>query len=453
MLAHSRSAFAAVRRVIRAFREPLRASRACVVVPGLLIFVVGGPLAAQRVLPVRPLGPVTHVSPADILGSVSVVRPLPGGRVLVSDVTRRQVVLLDADFNRVKTVIDSATGAGAFLSGPMSGLIPFKSESSLVIDPRTLTMLVIDANGDVARVMAVPSVRDVPQMVGGPFGSPGYDARGRVVFRGAPSDAAPPAGGRRGSSSAVPRPIKADSAPILRVELATRKREVLGYVRIPQVLGSNTIDRTDRLAGTTLIVNPLPTVDDWALMPDGRVAVVRGSDYHVDWLGLDGRWTSTGRIPFTWERLDDEAKQRVVDSVMAQEKLREEGRRKLEADALARSASSNVTSSRNPDVPAARQRFDVVQVTLLVVPANQLPDYRPPFGQGAVRADADGNLWVRTTTPTAAGPIYDVINASGELVDRVRLPFGRVIAGFGNGVVYMGVLDGNNARLEMARVK
>jgi hypothetical protein len=70
-----------------------------------------------------------------------------------------------------------------------------------------------------------------------------------------------------------------------------------------------------------------------------------------------------------------------------------------------------------------------------------------------VRADNDGNLWVRTTQPSDAGPIYDVVNGKGELVDRVKLPFGRVISGFGPGVVYMGVQDEKGARLEMARIK
>lgn len=419
-----------------------------------VMIVTVSPLAAQRQPPVRPLGPVTKVSPPDLLGSVSVVRPLPGGRVLVSDITRRQVVLLDADFHKVKTVVDSATGAGTFFSGPMSGLLPFKGDSSLVVDPRTLTMLVIDANGDVARVMVVPSVRDAPNLVGGPFGSPGYDARGRIVFRGAPGNAARPVGDPARVNTTVARPIKADSAPVLRIDLATRNREILCYIKIPEVLGSSTIDNSDRLVGTSLIVNPLPTVDDWALMPDGRVAVVRGRDYHIDWLELDGRWTSTAKIPYTWERLDEDAKQRVVDSVTtALERSREDGRRKHEADSLANSKASNVTFSRNPDVPAARRQFDVLRLTLLVVPAKQLPDYRPAFGQGAVRADADGNLWVRTTTASDAGPIYDVINAQGVLVDRVKLPFGRVISGFGKGVVYMGVLDGKGARLEIARFK
>ena len=57
------------------------------------------------------------------------------------------------------------------------------------------------------------------------------------------------------------------------------------------------------------------------------------------------------------------------------------------------------------------------------------------FRQGAVRADAEGNLWVRTTTRSDAGPIYDVIDGTGVLVDRVKLPFGRVFFGFGKGVV------------------
>ncbi len=427
--------------------------RPSVVVLTLLIVAVS-PLAAQRHPPVRPLGPVTQVSPPDLLGSVSIVRTLPGGRVLVSDITRRQVLLLDAEFHKVKSVVDSANGAGTFWSGPMSGLLPFKRDSSLVVDPRTYTMLVIDANGDVARVMAIPSVRDAPFMVGGPFGTPGYDARGRIVFRGAPAEAARSAGDGPRASTTVARPIFADSAPILRIDLATRNRELLTYVKIPQVLGSSTFDTADRLDGTTLIVNPLPTIDDWAMMPDGRIAVVRGKDYHVDWLELDGRWTSTGKIPYTWERLDDDAKQRVVDSVTTErERLLEAGRRKREADSLADTKSSNVTYSRNPDVPAARQQFRVVRLTQLVVPAKQLPDYRPAFGQGAVRADDDGNLWVRTTTASDAGHIYDVINGQGVLVDRVKLPFGRVISGFGKGVVYMGVLGGKGARLEMARFK
>jgi hypothetical protein len=88
------------------------------------------------------------------------------------------------------------------------------------------------------------------------------------------------------------------------------------------------------------------------------------------------------------------------------------------------------------------------------VPLDEMPEYRPAFRQGAARADVDGKLWVRTTKIFNGGAVYDVIDHSGALVDRVLVPPGRVIAGFGpGGVVYMGVVDGNITRLERARVR
>ena len=87
-----------------------------------------------------------------------------------------------------------------------------------------------------------------------------------------------------------------------------------------------------------------------------------------------------------------------------------------------------------------------------VVTLDELPDYRPPFRLAAARGDLDGNLWIRTTKMVKGGAVYDVINRQGVLTDRIQVPPGRVIAGFGaGGVVYMGVLDGTTARLERAR--
>ena len=71
--------------------------------------------------------------------------------------------------------------------------------------------------------------------------------------------------------------------------------------------------------------------------------------------------------------------------------------------------------------------------------ASELADYRPPFGQNALRPDADGNLWVRTNHHEAsAGFVYDVINRQGKVIDRVQLQPGRTIIGFGRGgIVYL----------------
>jgi hypothetical protein len=91
---------------------------------------------------------------------------------------------------------------------------------------------------------------------------------------------------------------------------------------------------------------------------------------------------------------------------------------------------------------------------LLFVPARELPDYVPAFGPGSVRADLDGNLWVRTVEGVNGGAIYCVVNRGGQLISRILVPPGRVIAGFGEGgIVFMGVGEKGGVRLERARFK
>src|SRR5207253_1371236 len=62
------------------------------------------------------------------------------------------------------------------------------------------------------------------------------------------------------------------------------------------------------------VINPLPTVDDWALLPDGTVAIVRGHDYHIDWISPEGNVTSAPKMPFDWKRMSDSDKVAFLDS-------------------------------------------------------------------------------------------------------------------------------------------
>jgi hypothetical protein len=96
-----------------------------------------------------------------------------------------------------------------------------------------------------------------------------------------------------------------------------------------------------------------------------------------------------------------------------------------------------------------------MSMTMTLAPPSELPDYYPAFEQDAVRADVDDNLWVRTTATregAVGGPIYDVISHTGELLQRVQLPAGRRIVGFGkNGVVYLSAKDASGAWVERTR--
>jgi hypothetical protein len=75
---------------------------------------------------------------------------------------------------------------------------------------------------------------------------------------------------------------------------------------------------------------------------------------------------------------------------------------------------------------------------------------------GSFRADADDNLWIRPrqTKPVVDGPIYDAVSRKGELVDRVQLPAGRTLIGFGpGGIVYLVARDAGATRIEQVRFR
>jgi hypothetical protein len=92
-----------------------------------------------------------------------------------------------------------------------------------------------------------------------------------------------------------------------------------------------------------------------------------------------------------------------------------------------------------------------------VVSPSDLPDYYPPILQsGLMKADFRGNVWIlpSTTAQIGRGLLYDVVNRKGELVERVRLPEGRALEGFGrNGAVYLTSHGPSGARLERARLQ
>ena len=70
--------------------------------------------------------------------------------------------------------------------------------------------------------------------------------------------------------------------------------------------------------------------------------------------------------------------------------------------------------------------------------------------------DLDGNLWILPTGSMASQNgqlVYDVINARGVLFERVRLPAGRSVAGFGKGgVVYLASVTTDGLFLERTRL-
>ena len=110
-----------------------------------------------------------------------------------------------------------------------------------------------------------------------------------------------------------------------------------------------------------------------------------------------------------------------------------------------------------PGGPPSMQNFKMAAPKIVFVPIKEIADYYPAIRPGAAKADLEGNVWILTTTTaqsTAGELVYDVVNAQGELFQRVRLPVGRSLAGFGRkGIVYLMYRDGTTGWfLERTRV-
>ena len=431
-------------------------------------------LRAQTRPPIRPLGAV-HATTTDSLGMVNNVRALPGGRLLINDATSRRVLLVDSTLKTVSIVADS-TSSTANAYGPRSGsLIAFRGDSTLFVDAASLSMLVIDPAGKIGRVMSVPRSQDAMMLAAGGLGTGAYYSNGYLVYRGMPGFRM-----QMGPTGAPTMPSIADTMAIVRVNLQSRAVDTVGFIKIPKT-NTNMTRSDDGKISISIEVNPLPVVDDWVVTSAGDVALIRGKDYHIDWMSPDGTHRASPKMAFDWKRLSDEQKVALIDSVKAirdRAAAANPGQGNAMAAAFGAAlgtggaAGGAAGAAAGGAAPQVVMRFEAAGVAggrpgggaapqimapqINYVSPSDLPDYQPAFFATSAKADDDGNIWVRTipTKPTPGGAVYDVINAKGEVVDRVQIPENRTIVGFGRGgVVILAAQDGMTTKLERARVK
>jgi hypothetical protein len=413
--------------------------------------MTSGRASGQRPPPIRPIGPITHVSSEPLASIVSAIR-LSDGRVFVNDIVARRVVLFDSTLTTAHVITDSASVTATAYGFGAGALIPFHGDTALFLDPQSSAMPVLSPAGRIARIMATPRVNNRPISAGSLYFTPGFDASGRLVSylpfvlgMAAPSKPLPP----NTTTTTI-----LDSALIVRYDFATHAYDTLATIRIPKARQSFVTNEDGRIISIRSIsYDPVPVLDDWVVRPDGSLAIVRGRDFHVDWLDANGKWSSAPKMAFEWQHLDDAQKQVLIDSAAAALKARMDSVRAGQSTGAI--GGGAVVSGRGGGAgagdiprPAPPPQFD--DPTLQ---PNDLPDYRPPFPHGATKVDAEGNLWVRTSSMANGQPVYDLVNKRGELFDRVQLPPFRTLAGFGPGIVYMAVKDAAGiVHLEVARI-
>ncbi len=405
----------------------------------LVALVCGAVASAQMPAPRHQGIPIVGVTApvartTSTFGAILGVSELSDGRVLVNDAGRRQLKILDPSLASATIVFDSVAGASNSYGTRADQIIPYRGDSTIVNLGFGEPKLMLDGTGRVARAIALPDYSDGVTPFPMPFAAPqASDPKGRLYERGGTMV--------RGENGVG---VTADSVLILRADLDARRVDVAGVLHI--AVGKNRGDPPENgMRVVTTIVQPVPTEDSWAVLSDGTLAFVRGRDYHVDWVLPDGSTRSTDKLPFDWRRLADDEKQKLADSAkVVWDSLMAIRNHRVNTPARGEGGGSGDGTSpgrgrSNGGVDPTGQAGSIQR--MISVPLSEIPDYFPPIHRNAAGPDLDGNLWVLTTTTAQSlhgELVYDVLNPARGLFERVRMPIGRSIAGFGRGgVVYL----------------
>jgi hypothetical protein len=375
--------------------------------------------AAQSLPPVRSLGPAVATT-TESFRSIPSVRGLSDGRVLVSDGTARRLVMYDSMLAKAQPLLNP-TGAAATQFPPRGGtMLPLPGDTTLVFDAASASFIVLEPQGQISRVIAMPRAWDAWVMTSPQTGLPVIDKQMRMIYR-----TRIPA---TGYSRATGQPIFPDSTAIIAVSFETRKVDTLAWMKVPPFTPSVSTRDPDGRWRYTSIQPPFELTDEWAALDDGTVAIIRWRDYHVDWVRPDGRRESSPRTAWNWVRMSDEEKARFIDTLKT---------------VFQKNDSMQVSQMMMFGGPSQMPVWE----TLTVAPS-EVPDYPPPFVPRSTRVDPEGRIWIleRQNLGSKAPLVYDVIDRSGQIVDRVQMPPNAAVLGFGpNGSVYLSITPQNNS--------
>ena len=374
-----------------------------------VLVAAAAPLIAQAPLKTLSKAEVEYSEP---FTNLTGVRELRDGRVIAADAREKTVQLIDLKAGTATKIGREGSGPGEYAL-PMR-LVGLPGDTSAVYDPLNRRFLLIGPDGKVGAFASYETQDNSPgrMRISVPRG---VDARGRLYSVG-PSYNLNPTTGASNS---------ADSAPILRLDRATKKTDTVAFVHIPPV----TVTTSGSSGNTNVAVragggNPYAATDEWAVMPDGRVAVFRVKDYHVDWYAPNGQKTSGPPIAFEKIKVTDEDKKQYRE-------------RAASGAGMAISMSQRVgpggtTSSATAGAPP----------NVRLPEPTDWPDVKPPFVGNAALGAPNGQVWLlRTRSAKDNIPTYDVFDATGKVVSRVALPVNTRLVGFGNGTVYLARSD------------
>jgi hypothetical protein len=333
---------------------------------------------------------------ADGFTMIGGVRELSNGKVLVSDPMDRSVQLMDLAAGTAIKVGREGQGPGEYAFP--GELLPLPADSTLLVDRMNRRFMIILPNGKTGETIAYPEGA-------GRGADPRFiDAQGRIYFQGSLI----PAGGQLDPNMATP-----DSVPLLRWDRKRAGMDTVTFLKVPAM----NINSSGGSGGRMVMMRaqPYSPEDAWTVAPDGRLAVARVADFHVDWYSPAKQKTSGPANRF--------------DRIRVNEADKEANRRAM----------------RNPRVFVGGGGSRAAAPPPPDMPEQEYPEFKPPFPGRNAWIAPDGNMWLlRSRLGGDPIPTFDVFNGSGVLIGKVSIPGDRRVVGFGKNSVYLSKTDGDD---------
>ena len=333
---------------------------------------------------------------------VAGLREMPDGRLMISDAIGQMLMFADMDTGEMEIIGREGRGPQEYRTP--DALFPLPGDSTLFVDLGNGRLTVLGPNGGFGETR--PIARDIRgQLVA--ILPRGVDAQGRVYFQ-------PLAfgGGRPGAG--LP-----DSAMIARWDRRTDVIDTLGAVKLEERIFERSGSANNQSVRLRQV--PMSSQDAWNVAPNGRVVVARSPEYYVEWIG-DGAHQRGPTVDFDPVRVRTAEKESWVES---------RGRGGLRIGVTIENGVRQMSFGRgagNSDRPD--------------ISGYEWPETMPAFTTGAaVNVDLNGNAWVRRSVRIGNNQVYDVFGADGELAERIILPAGRQVVGFGENTVYAVYFD------------
>jgi len=351
--------------------------------------VLVAPLDAQP--PRRlPLGAATGTLPEEFT-TITSVRELRDGRVLVTDGREQRLVVADFRTGRVEQVGRKGGGPGEY--GMVGMMRPLAGDSSIMADLMGRRWLLFDG----AQIVGQHSP-DHPAVLAAQGFMADSDALGYVLSRRAPE---------RGDGVTITD--ARDSSVLVLIARRTGKADTVARVRNAERRLETARNAEGRVTRSSItMAGPLRTEEQAVLFADGWLAIARLDPFRVDWRAPDGTWTRGAPLSVPLIRVD--ARERAAF---------------LERNARA------YTQPAIPGLPPSQPPS-----------ASDFPAAVPPFPIGAVSQGPAGRLLIRRHRSADVGPShYLVIDRRGALLGELVLPANETIVGAGERTVYVVAKD------------